>query len=178
MYEVLSSQLSSFFIAKRAPDHIFNEMPATKPDLLWSEVDGYDTLSDVLIRLHRNPTGAAGGERNHKTGKLVHSKSRVKLSSSNIEMQVAVAFNSSQLVREIPFKRTEAFVWHMLNQFGIDLDFLNSAQVIAFDESGVARDDDDGDDDDAFDFDDLESVIRVQYEQSFPTVEDVEEEKE
>ena len=86
---------------------------AFKPADLWSLSDDtrYGSLKVFLSALHRNPAGAAGGERNHKAAKRVHSRHRVRLGATRIESGTAILFNSRQLERslsvsrEIPFCR-------------------------------------------------------------------------
>jgi hypothetical protein len=51
--------------------------------------------------LHKNPTGASEGERNHKAGKHVHSHSRARLGQTKIETGTAILFNTKQLDRRI-----------------------------------------------------------------------------
>ena len=59
----------------------------------------YPDLAAALIRIHSLPSGATGGERNHKSGKRVHCKSRVRMSQQKVEAQTAICFNGAQLER-------------------------------------------------------------------------------
>jgi hypothetical protein len=48
------------------------------------------TLEPYIVQVHDNPTGAVGGERNHKTNNRVRTKQRVRLGKSNCQQQVAI----------------------------------------------------------------------------------------
>ncbi|KAJ1330751.1 hypothetical protein BSLG_009203 [Batrachochytrium salamandrivorans] len=57
-------------------DSYFHVMRFMKPGLIWAQMDEqqYQHLAPVLVKLHGNPAGAVGGERNHKTTKRVQSQ--------------------------------------------------------------------------------------------------------
>jgi len=83
-----------------------------KPAYIWASMDdsALANLAPVLVQLHSNPTGAAGGERNHKTTKRVASAVRCRVGDCNIERQVAVAFNTRQLERGLATEREGKFI--------------------------------------------------------------------
>ena len=54
----------------------------------------YGAIKGRLSALHKNPTGASGGERNHKAAKRIHSRSRARLGKHKIETGTAILFNS------------------------------------------------------------------------------------
>jgi hypothetical protein len=82
-----------------------------KPFYIWAQVDDRDMvdLARVLVRVHSNPAGAVGGERNHKTNNRVRTKQRVRLGTSKCEKQVAIAYNSSQLKRTLAKRRVDPY---------------------------------------------------------------------
>jgi hypothetical protein len=82
------------------------------PALSSAQVDSqeYQNLAPTLVQIHGSPAGAVGGERNHKTGKRVLSKQRVRLKRNDVERQVAISFNSSQLERKFSKKRSKTIV--------------------------------------------------------------------
>jgi hypothetical protein len=92
-----------------------------KPSELWTlRGDScYGEIKGPLSALHRNPTVAIGGERNHKAAKRVHSRSRARLRQAKIETGTAILFNSKQLDRRIAAIRDTIFCkW--LQQLGAD----------------------------------------------------------
>ena len=52
----------------------------TTPFELWTLFEDryYGAMTGCLFALHKNPTGASGGERNHKAAKRVHSGSQAR----------------------------------------------------------------------------------------------------
>jgi hypothetical protein len=81
---------------------------------LWTLSDDhyYGAINGRLSTLHKNPTGASGGERNHKAAKRVHSRSRARLGKHKIETETAILFNSKQLNRQIASTRdTKFYKW-------------------------------------------------------------------
>ena len=74
---------------------------------LWTLYDDhyYGTIKGRLSALHKNPTWASGGERNHKATKCIHSRSQARLGKHKIETGCAIMFNSKQLNRQITTTR-------------------------------------------------------------------------
>ena len=68
----------------------------TTPSELWtlSTDHYYGDIKGRLFALHKNPTRASGGERNHKEAKRIHSRSRARLGKHKIESGTAILFNS------------------------------------------------------------------------------------
>ena len=82
-----------------------------KPLELWTLCDDcdYGAIKHVLSAVHQNPTGASGGERNHKSAKHVHSKLRARLGQGKVERGTAIHFNAKQLQRKIKVTRDSNF---------------------------------------------------------------------
>ena len=77
----------------------------------WTLYDDhyYDAIKGRLSVLHKNPTGASGGEHNHKAAKHIHSRSRARLGKHKIETMTAILFNLKQLDRQIATTRDTKF---------------------------------------------------------------------
>ena len=69
----------------------------------------YGAIKDVLSEVHRNPAGASGGERNHKSAKHVHSRLRSRLGQAKVETGTAILFNAKQLHRQMAVTRDNRF---------------------------------------------------------------------
>jgi hypothetical protein len=84
-----------FIVRPMDKDDDFNDI-TFKPSELWTLFDDhyYGAINGRLSALHKNPTGASGGERNHKAAKRVHSRSRAWLGKHKIETGTAILFNS------------------------------------------------------------------------------------
>jgi hypothetical protein len=82
-----------------------------KPSELWALCDDscYGSIKHVLSALHRNPAGASGGERNHKSAEHVHSRLRSRLGQAKIETGTATLFNAKQLHRQMSVTRDTPF---------------------------------------------------------------------
>ena len=82
-----------------------------KPVELWTMCDDADfgNIKHLLSALHRNPAGASGGERNHKSAKHVHSRVRARLGTARVEAGTAIHFNIKQLIRQITTTRDTKF---------------------------------------------------------------------
>ncbi|XXQ38669.1 Uncharacterized protein PBTT_09146 [Plasmodiophora brassicae] len=84
-----------------------------RPALIWAQIDDnhLSTLASLLVKIHNLVTNAAGGERNHKAAKRVHSATRASLQGASVMKQTAVAFNAKPLLKEISMTRSDdAFV--------------------------------------------------------------------
>jgi hypothetical protein len=91
-----------------------------KPDKAWANLKdnrNLGELANVLVKVHRNPAGAVGRERNHKTNNRVRSNIRIRLSAARCEKQVAIAYNGAQLNRELEQRRSGEYLW-ILHFFG------------------------------------------------------------
>ena len=69
-----------------------------KPSELWTLCDDleYSAIKHPLSAVHRNPAGASGGERNHKSAKQVHSRLRARLCAAKVETGTAIHFNAKK----------------------------------------------------------------------------------
>ena len=67
-----------------------------KPAELWTLCNDadYGNIKHLLSALHRNPPGASGGKRNHKSAKHVHSRIRARLGTTRVESGTAIHFNA------------------------------------------------------------------------------------
>jgi len=107
----------AYFLSLKLDGTFFYEARKLKPALIWSQVDDPDLadLAKVLVQVHSNPSGAVGGERNHKTNNRVRNKQRVRLGEENCQRQVAIAYNSAQLERTLGKRGSDPFVSHLAN---------------------------------------------------------------
>ena len=107
----LQEQFSTFLYMRMVGTHMYISRDF-KPAHVWASVDDpeFSTLAPWLVKVHSNPAGAVGGERNHKTNNKVHNKQRVRLGHGTCQKQVAIMYNSAQLERVLRKKRTDIFV--------------------------------------------------------------------
>jgi len=114
-----------------------------KPSELWTLCDDseYRAIKHLLSAVHRNPAGASGGERNHKSAKQVHSRMRARLGTTKVETGTAIHFNAKQLHRQMTTTRG--------NRFCMWLRHLGAAFIAAAedDNAGTVEDEIDGVDD-------------------------------
>jgi hypothetical protein len=111
--QLLMTQFSDF-LSQRIKGSILMDNVAMAPDKAWanlSENKIFAALAKALIKIHRNPTGAVGGERNHKTNNRVRSNIRIRLKQSTCEKQVAVAYNAAVLGRKFEERARCEFAW-------------------------------------------------------------------
>ena len=106
----LFSEFATFIVRPKDKDDDFSDI-TFKPSELWTLSDDhyYGAIKGRLSALHKNPTGASGGERNHKAAKRVHNRSRARLGKHKIETGTAILFNSKQLDRQIATTRDTKF---------------------------------------------------------------------
>ena len=119
-----------------------------KPSELWTLCDDsdYGSIKHLLSAVHRNPAGASGGERNHKSAKHVHSRLRARLGSAKVESGTAIHFNAKQLLRQMQTTR-DTGICKWLQQLAATTPLLAAVE----DAENVRIDDDD---DDGMDIDD------------------------
>jgi hypothetical protein len=69
------------------------------PQHMWALVDDsvYSHLKKPLLAIHKMPTGASVGERNHKSANRVHSRNRSRLATGKVEAGTTIIFNAQQL---------------------------------------------------------------------------------
>jgi hypothetical protein len=65
------------------------------PQHMWALADNsvYSHLKKLLLAIHKMPTGASAGERNHKSANRIHSRNRSRLAASKVEAGMAIVFN-------------------------------------------------------------------------------------
>jgi hypothetical protein len=99
-------------------DYDFNDIKF-KPLELWMLCDDscYGSIKGPLSALHKNPARASEGERNHKAGKRVHSRSCAWLGQAKIETRTAILFNMKQLDYRITATQDTTF-YKRLQQLG------------------------------------------------------------
>lgn len=66
----------------------------------------YPKLSVVLIEIYRAPSSNGGVERNHKVGKRVMSQLRCRMNETNVQKQVSIAHNNTQINRKVQSQRS------------------------------------------------------------------------
>jgi hypothetical protein len=142
----------AYFCALRMDGSYMMVSRKLKPHLIWGQVDDPDMfdLAKVLVQVHCNPTGAVGGERNHKTNNRVRTKQRVRLGRGKCEKQVAIAYNSAQLERVMGKKRQDPFLTH-----------LAALGSPAPDRNRYGDDDENGEHEEEEDFEDDEDEFRI-----------------
>jgi hypothetical protein len=106
--------------------------------------ENFDVMAMFLAKVHNNPSGAVGGERNHKSNNRVRSKLRVRLRRDKCEKQVSVSYNAAQLSRTIGKTRLGDFVPQLATTGWSDI-------VIALPDDEATFDDDEEDDEFATD---------------------------
>ncbi len=114
------NEFTTFIMRPIDNDYDFNDIKF-KPSELWTLCDDscYGSIKGLLSALHKNPIGANGGERNHKAGKHVHSRSCARLGQAKIETGTAILLNAKQLdCRIAATQDTKFYKW--LQQLGAD----------------------------------------------------------
>lgn len=110
--EQLLIEFACFMQRRIGKDDYFFVMRHMQPGLIWAQMDEqqYQHLAPALVKLHGNPAGSVGGERNHKTTKRVQSKQRVRLKRGRVEKQTSIAYNSAIMERVVEKKRSGDFI--------------------------------------------------------------------
>ena len=119
-----------------------------KPSELWALCDDscYGSIKHALSALHRNPPGASGGERNHKSAKHVHSRLRARLGQAKIETGTAILFNAKQLQRKMSVTRDTRFCKWLCrlgmagNNHGLDAAANELEDLLAVNQEGQVDD--------------------------------------
>ncbi len=91
------------------------------PQHMWALADDsvYSHLKKPLLAIHKMPTGASAGERNHKSANRVYSCNRSRLATGKVEAGTAIVFNAQQLTRRASVGRNGPFV-RWLRKLGVD----------------------------------------------------------
>ena len=73
------------------PTDTFEQLKAHSPRRIWGQVsEDFPDLAPILIDVFSLPTGAVGGERNHKAMKKVHNSARNRLGGTKVSRQTKV----------------------------------------------------------------------------------------
>jgi hypothetical protein len=66
------------------------------PQYLWALANDsmYSHLKKPLLAIHKMPTGASAGERNHESANRVHSCNRSRLAAGKVKAGTAIVFNA------------------------------------------------------------------------------------
>ncbi|OQR80534.1 hypothetical protein ACHHYP_17486 [Achlya hypogyna] len=92
------------------PSHEMETLKFYQPGLIWAQFAGdYNDLDMELQQILMGPASTAAVERHHKTGKRVTTNLHIHLGEGKIERQVAIAYNSSSLGKDLPIRRTHWF---------------------------------------------------------------------
>ncbi len=107
----LQAEFGHYIVRVIQDDDDFADVLA-KPQDLWALADDstYPNMKNLLSSMHKNPTGASAGERNHKLAKRVHSRNRARLGASKVEIGTAIVFNAKQLQRRQNVMRNGRFL--------------------------------------------------------------------
>jgi len=107
----LQAEFGHYIVRVIQDDDDFADVLAKSEDL-WALADDstYPNMKNLLSAMHKNPTGASVGERNHKSAKRVHSRNRARLGASKVEIGTAIVFNAKQLQRRQSVMRNKRFL--------------------------------------------------------------------
>ncbi|CAM6018776.1 unnamed protein product [Sphagnum balticum] len=94
----LQGEFGHYIVRVIQDDDDFADVLA-KPQDLWALADDltYLNMKNLLSTMHKNPTGASAGERNHKSAKRVHSHNWARLGANKVEIGIIIVFNAKQL---------------------------------------------------------------------------------
>jgi hypothetical protein len=94
----LQAEFGHYIVRVIENDDDFADVLA-KPQDLWALADDstYPNMKNLLLAMHKNPTSASVGKRNHKSAKRIHSCNRVRLGASKVEIGTTIVFNAKQL---------------------------------------------------------------------------------
>jgi len=111
MNKKLQAEFGHYIVRVIQDDDDFADVLA-KPQDLWALADDstYLNMKNLLSAMHKNPTGASVGERNHKSAKRVHSRNRARMGASKVETGTAIVFNAKQLQRRQSVMRNGWFL--------------------------------------------------------------------
>ncbi|CAK9277498.1 unnamed protein product [Sphagnum jensenii] len=107
---------------------------------MWALADDsvYSHLKKPLLAIHKMPTGASAGERNHKSANRVHSRNRSRLVAGKVEAGTTIVFNAQQLTRRASVGRNGPFV-RWLRKLGADA--ADAADAARIDEENDEQED-------------------------------------
>jgi hypothetical protein len=107
----LQAEFGHYIVRVIQDDDDFADVLA-KPEDLWALADDstYPNMKNLLLAMHKNPTGTSAGERNHKSAKRVHSRNRARMGASKVEIGTTIVFNAKQLQRRQSVMRNGRFL--------------------------------------------------------------------
>jgi hypothetical protein len=76
-------------------------------------------MKKPFLAIHKMPTGANAGERNHKSANRVHSRNRSRLTAGKVEAGTTIIFNAQQLTQRASVGRNGSFI-QWLRKLGAD----------------------------------------------------------
>jgi len=91
----MQSEFGLYTIRVEDDDNNFADV-FSMPQHMWALADDsvYSHLKKPLLAIHKMPTGASAGERNHKSANRVHSRNRSRLAAGKVEAGTAIVFNA------------------------------------------------------------------------------------
>jgi hypothetical protein len=91
------------------------------PQHMWALADDsvYSHLKKPLLAIHKMPTEASAGERNHKSANRVHSRNWSRLAAGKVEAGTAIVLNAQQITRCVSVGCNGPFV-RWLKKLGAD----------------------------------------------------------
>jgi len=101
-----------FMLFVYIPPHEMESLKSYQPGLIWGQFAGdYDVLATELQKIFKGPASTAAVERHHnKTGQRVTTNVRGRLGEGKIKRQVAIAYNSASLEKQLPLRRTHGLL--------------------------------------------------------------------
>ncbi len=107
----LQAEFGHYIVRVIQDDDDFADVLA-KPQDLWALADDstYPNMKNLLSTMHKNPTGASAGERNHKSTKRIHNHNRARLGASKVEIGTTIMFNGKQLQRRQSVTHNDQFL--------------------------------------------------------------------
>jgi hypothetical protein len=132
----MQSEFGLYTIRVEDDDNDFADV-LSMPQHMWALADDsvYSHLKKPLLAIHKMPTGASVGERNHKSANRVHSRNQSRLAAGKVEAGTAIVFNAQQLTRRASVGRNGLFV-RWLRKLGAD-----AADVARIDEENNEQED-------------------------------------
>jgi hypothetical protein len=102
----LNGHFLEFSLLREGTFKDYSSLRAYQPRRFWSQLSSrWPLLALVLGWVYLGPGSSAGVERQHKTGKRVHSAIRNCTGSGKVERLVAIAYNTASSRRVLPDTR-------------------------------------------------------------------------
>lgn len=107
-----------------------------RPRQLWTQGQAkFPVLSALLMKVYSVPASTAGVERQHKVAKRIHTAARNRMSTGNVEQQVAIAHNGAVDEMNLQEER-QAFEVFMQKNPLQDPDTVTSAEDLSRSQTG------------------------------------------